>query len=229
MLIGGTMFKKLFLLAVLAAFTCVAYSCEPTAALPNKNVSVMNNDLEGGALLIQHKVNGEVFTFTTRYSTSYNVDDWQITDSKTLKMEAWLEQSAYFTGTTLLDNVHVDCNIQSKYQIMDGVLQDTMDDRLHTGDQPGFLVSDIYPYENTFSIEGYSQWLVEGWGYFNTSYGYTSYETVRLTEQNLRGNGGVMGNKFTIVYDLLIRNQGEEFYHTRSIVDEFIVPVGELK
>jgi hypothetical protein len=45
----------------------------------------------------------------------------------------------------------------------------------------------------------------------------------RLTENNLVNTGGVYGNKIQIVYDFVVKNPGEEYFHTHSIIDEFMV------
>ena len=222
--------RKVVLLVALTLATLLV-ACAPEAALPNKQVEVLRNDLAEGSLRIPHEISGERFDFITEYSTPYNASEWQITDSKTLFMQATIKphEDGGEGVEVLVEHVHIDCNIQSEYAIMDGVNQDSMDDKLHVGTQPGFLVTEEYPYENYFAIEGYSQWLIEGWGYFNGSYGYTSLEQTRLTEGNLRERGGVVGNRFQVVYDLLIKYPGEDSYHTRSLVDEFEVCLGPLK
>ena len=40
------------------------------------------------------------------------------------------------------------------------------------------------------------------------------------------GSGGVYGNKVQVIYDLLIKYPGESLYHSRSLIDEFLIPVG---
>jgi hypothetical protein len=80
-------------------------------------------------------------------------------------------------------------------------------------------------YENVFIIEGYSQTLIEGWGFVAGDVGVASLANERLTERTLVENGQAYASKISIVYDLLIRNPGEEYFHTRSIVDEFLIPV----
>ncbi len=212
----------IFMLLVIAACTT------PEAAPTSKEYEVLDNDLAEGSLSVDHYIPGEQLVFTTRYSTSYDATEWHITDSKALNISATIfpiSDSEAYTATVLIDNVHIDATITSRYALMNGVLQDTMDDHLHTGDQAGFLISPEYNYENIFVIEGYTEYLIEGWAYYNGSYGYADLAQTRLTEDNLVNRGGVNGNKFSIVYDLLIKYEGEEYFHTRSVIDEFIVPV----
>jgi len=222
--------KYFYILLALLIAALVFTACGPEAAPESKDYQVLHNDLSEGSLEISHLIPGEKFDFVSRYATDYNANEWHITDSKTLNMSAYLSPqfgvtNTLSTTTVLVEHVHIDATITSKYALMNGVLQDTMDDKLHVGDQPGFLVSDEYPYENIFAIEGYSEYLISGWGYYNQSYGYSTLDQIRLTEKNLVDRGGVNGTKFTVVYDLLIKYEGEEYFHTRSFVDEFVVPV----
>ncbi len=213
-------------------FAMIVSACQPEPAPTSKEYEVLNNDLAEGRLTVDHYIPGENFKFVTSYSTAYNAAEWHITDSKTLNMEAWIEpidSRTPITATILVEHVHIDATITSEYALMNGVLQDTMDDKLHVGNQPGFLISEEYPYENIFVIEGLTQYLIDGWGYYNGSYGYSSIEQVRLTEANLINHGGVNGNKFSIVYDILVKYEGDEYFHTRSVIDEFVVPVSGPK
>lgn len=220
---------KIFLSLLLLLIPLTLIGCDtPEAAPTSKEYEVLDNDLAEGSLSVDHYIPGEQLVFTTRYSTSYDATEWHITDSKALNISATISpisDSEAYTATVLIDNVHIDATITSQYALMNGVLQDTMDDHLHTGDQAGFLISPEYNYENIFVIEGYTEYLIEGWAYYNGSYGYADLTQTRLTEDNLVNRGGVNGNKFSIVYDLLIRYEGEEYFHTRSVIDEFIVPV----
>lgn len=193
-----------------------------------RDLPVLNNDLPEGQLSRDHTLAGEEFAFRTSYSTDYDTRHWRITDSKNLRMTARVE------GITdrgkgvevLVEHVHIDISIKSKYALMDGWPQDSMDDQLHTGNQAGFWINEKYPYENVFAIEGFSENLLSGWGLFTSDLGYATIKDKRLTEDNLVGNGGVYGNKVQVIYDLLIKYPGEPYYHTRSIIDEFLIPVG---
>lgn len=191
-----------------------------------KDLPVLRNDLEGGKVEIVHEIPGENFAFVTAYSTDYDTARWRITDSKTLRMEARIvPASAGDIPEVFIEHVHIDCSIQSRLAGVDGLPQDSMDDRLHTGNQVGFWITEEYPYENVFIIEGYSQTLIRGWGFVSGSTGVRRLAGKRLTEKTLVEDGKVYASKVSVVYDLLIRNPGEEYLHTRSIVDEFLIPV----
>lgn len=219
--------RKPFLMALLVAVAvALALGCSPEPAPVEKHLDVLRNDLDGGRLQIIHDLEGEDFKFITSYDTDYDTARWRVTDSKTLHMRAWVEPLVGGEDMeVLVEHVHIDLALKSKYAMLDGWSLDSMDDRLHVGSQPGFLITSKWFYENVFAIEGFSQTLIEGWGYWTDAYGYSRVGEYRLTEDNLVKKGGVYANKFQVVYDLLIRYPGEKFYHTRSVIDEFLVPV----
>lgn len=184
--------------------------------IPSLDINDLATDLQ-----LNTKIEDMVFSRT--YSTPYDTNTWRITDSKNLMMSAIVLNAE--NKTVLVEHVHIDISLKSKYARLDGWTQDSMDDKLHAGSQPGFWITDIHPYENIFAIEGFSQMLIDGWGWFIAGYGGLSVEQERLTENNLRNRGGVYGNKVQVVYDLLIKDNNEQFYHTRSIIDEFTIEV----
>lgn len=61
--------------------------------------------------------------------------------------------------------------------------------------------------------------------YDTGDYGFGSISQKRLTEKNLVQEGDVYANKMQVVYDILIKYAGEDFYHVVSILDEFLIPV----
>lgn len=199
--------------------TLFVVGCRPE--LPLSDLPTLNNDLANGKLTIDKVVPGEDFSFVREYSTSYDAKSWRITDSKNLMMRAWV-RGAPRGMIVLVEHMHSDVSLKSRYEGLDGWPQDSMDDSVHGGDQPGFWVTESYPYENVFAIEGFSQSLIEGWGYWGTGY-IGSY---RLTETNVVQYGKVYGNKIQVVYDLLIKRADEQYFHTRSVIDEFLVPTG---
>lgn len=212
-----------FILVFLSMFS--ATGCEPEQGLLTPQIPVLNNDLADGKLNILSSVPGESFTFLREYSTGYDAKQWRITDSKNLAMKAWVDNAKGIT--VLVEHVHIDISLKSRIESLDGWPQDFMDDSLHTGSQPGFWITDKYPYENIFAIEGFSQTLIEGWGFAVGGFGQVSIDESRLTETNLVRYGRVYANKVQVVYDLLIKNADEPYFHTRSIIDEFLVPVAK--
>lgn len=214
----------LLVLAVLLAAVTVS-GCLPPE-VPMSDLPVLRNDLEGGKLVLRSAVPGESFTFVREYSTDYNTKEWRITDSKSLTMRAWVEGAE--GKIVLVEHVHVDIALKSRYEALDGWPQDEMDDKMHVGYQPGFWITGKYPYENIFAIEGFSQTLISGWAFFVGGYGAGGISETRLTEASLVKYGKVYANKVQVVYDLLIKSIDEPYFHTRSIIDEFLVPVASL-
>jgi len=201
-----------------------ASECDGEKAPPAKVLPILHNELAGGKLTRTIEIPGEKFQLVTGYSTDYNTDEWHITDSKNLRMTALISGAPEGT-VVLVEHVHVDISIVAALAMINGLPQDSMDDSIHGSDQGGFWVTDQYPYEEVFAIEGYSQTLISGWGFVIGGYGSASLSEKRLTEHNLVEYGEAYGEKMQVVYDLLIRYPGETYFHTRSVIDEFLIPV----
>ena len=162
---------------------------------------------------------------TTTYNTGdYNLKRWRITDSKVINMTAKLS-NAPEGATVLIEHVHIDMSLKSKDPQLDGLAQDSMDDSYHGMSQDGFFIDEKYEYENTFAIEGFSKELMDGWMFVAGSFGTGSVSDERLTENSLIRYGKVYANKMQVIYDVLVKYEGEEFYHVESITDEFLIPV----
>ena len=196
--------------------------CEGVETVPvEKNLETLS-PLSGNVLEKEHEV--EDFKFVTTYNTgSYNLSRWRITDSKLINMYA---KAVDVPGgaIVLVEHVHVDMSLKSTNPQLDGLTQDSMDDSYHGTSQDGFWIVK-YPYDNKFAVEGFSKDLIDGWMFVCGSYGYGNISQERLTERNLVKYGNVYANKMQVVYDLLIKYDGEELYHTVSVSDEFLIPV----
>lgn len=219
--------RRLF--ALIAIFMVVVVACSGDEKAPvtphEQNLSRLTTDLEDGTLTQDNAINGEQVKLQMQYHTDYDVRSWRITDSKTLAFSAVLLEAP--EGSMIfIEHVHVDVNLDARIGGIDGMPQDSMDDSLHTGTAEGFLVTSQYPYEEVFAIEGLSKTFIDGWGYVSGGTGYSEVHDKPLTEDTLRNNGKVEGNKFQFVYDVLIKYAGETDFHKRIVVDEFIVPVG---
>lgn len=219
--------RILFLVSMTVVVLLAVSGCGGTQAPQPKSFPVLRNDLEGGHLVRTHDL-AEKFSFVTDYSTSYKTDDWKITDSKSLRMAAHIEPTVGAEGVeVLIEHVHVDIALAAYSQEVDGWTQDSMDDSFHGTAQSGFWITRNYEYEEIFAIEGFSKELIDGWGFFTGSFGVISISEKRLTEHNLISAGKVYGNKVQVVYDLLVKYPGEPYYHTKSVIDEFLIPVGK--
>ena len=118
-----------------------------------------------------------------------------------------------------VDNVHTDTTIRSIYPTVDGITQDTMDDRLHAGQLLGFPISDTNVYGNINSIEGQNDNFISATcsgfvgasAYIDnhtTSSSSTSMTYVHLDERRRTESEyllcGVYANKIDSVIDLII-------------------------
>jgi len=166
-----------------------------------------------------HQVEG--VNIRTSYQSDYGESQWKITDNKELYIKLEIVQQPNDTEV-LIEHMHADVSIHAYKPHVDGLLQDTMDDKMHTGTQAGFYVSETYPYYETFAVEGYSKFLIEGWGFLIGYYGWTKIQEKRLTESNLI-KVGAQGSEVVIVYDVLIKNPNETMYHKYIITDNFYI------
>lgn len=211
----------LVLMVVLLAFSLTG--CVEEETVPEeKNLEVLNA-LKGSTLEKTHEIEG--FEFITTYNTGdYDLSRWRITDSKVINMTA--EVTNVPEGATILvEHVHIDMSLKSTNPQLDGLSQDYMDDSYHGTSQDGFFISDKYQYQNKFAVEGFSKDLIDGWTFVCGSYGAGSITQERLTEKNLVQYGNVYANKMQVVYDILVKYEGEGFYHVVSVLDEFLIPV----
>ncbi len=219
--------KRIALLILTTIFTALLLvGCGEVETVPVERNLDRLNPLSGNVLTKEHQV--EDFNFTTTYNTgSYNLSRWRITDSKVVNMKAKAEDVPEGT-VVLVEHVHIDMGLKSTDPQLDGLLQDSMDNTYHGSSQDGFWICK-YPYENNFVIVGFSKDLIDGWIFVCGEYGGGTINQKRLTERNLVQYGNVYANKMQVVYDLLVKNEGEELFHKVSIVDEFLIPVKELE
>ena len=107
---------------------------------------------------------------------------------------------------------------------MDGITQDSMDDRIHNSQLIGFPISDTMVYNGVNAIEGSNQTFISG--SFYGFYGYTngSISERRYTEEDYM-EAGVYANKIQAVYDLLIKDGDEPNFRNVSVPSDFLVSV----
>lgn len=197
--------------------------CMPVETVPKETNLQVLNPLNGNTLQKTHEIEG--VEFITTYDTGdYDLSRWRITDSKVINMTAKVANVPE-GATVLIEHVHIDMSLKSTDPQLDGLSQDYMDDSFHGTSQDGFLVTNNYEYQNKFAVEGFSKDLIDGWMFVCGSYGSGYLTQERLTEKNLVDYGKVYANKMQVVYDVLIKYEGEEFYHVVSVLDEFLIPV----
>ena len=202
---------------ILVMFVFCLTGCTEETVPKEENLPV----LQGTTSENTHDIEG--WKFITTYDTGdYDLSRWRITDSKVINMTAQVTNVPEGT-TVLIEHVHIDMSLKSTNPQLDGLSQDEMDDSYHGTSQDGFLVSENYPYQNIFAVEGFSKDLIDGWTFVCGSYGSGSISQQRLTEENLVEQGNVYANKMQVVYDVLIKYPNEDFYHVVSVLDEFLI------
>lgn len=149
--------------------------------------------------------------------------EWRITSDKFLYIQV-NTQGLPDDVVVYIDNIHIDTSIKSKYAVVDGVLQDSMDDHVHSSQLMGFYISDDAKYYGVNAIEGCNQEFLSMTGYSFNGYGTTNAQTKRQLESDYLEKG-VYANKIQIVYDLLIKKSTDKDYTNVSVSTDFIVPV----
>lgn len=207
-----------FLLMLLLLPGCMMEEQEQAPVAENLPVL---SPLNGNTITLSHELGEHVIT--TSYDLGdYKLENWRITDSKSLSFRVL--PTKIEPGTEILvEHVHADITLKSTSAQLDGLTQDSMDNSYHGTSQDGFWISEAYPYHNIFAIEGFSKDLISGWEFYAGGYGSGGLSSDRLTENNLLENG-TYGSKLTVVYNLLIKNAGESKYHIESFEDEILIP-----
>lgn len=218
--------KRLLSIIMIAIMAICMVGCEEEIVPVEKELEVLST-VKGTSLQKTHNI--ENWKFVTNYDTGeYFLNRWRITDSKVINITAEVEGLPK-GATVLIEHAHIDMSLKSTNPQLDGLSQDSMDDSYHGTSQDGFMINDKYSYQNIFAIEGFSKDLIDGWGFVTGSYGTSSLSQTRLTEENLVTRGNVYANKMQVVYDLLIKYPGEDYFHTVSVLDEFLIPVTEAQ
>jgi hypothetical protein len=214
--------KKMMSVVFTGALTAIllAGCSDGETVKPNKNIPMMK-PLTGNRLSFDHQVGNS--TITTTYDLgNYKLENWRITDSKTINMKVAVKNEQ--AGTQILvEHIHADVSIKASDPQLNGLTQDSMDNQYHGTSQDGFFINDKYNYSNVFAVEGFSKDIISGWTFYAGDYGNGQVNSERLTEGTLSDNGAY-GSQLSVVYNLLVKNKGEEKYHIESFVDELIIP-----
>ena len=107
-----------------------------------------------------------------------------------------------------IDNIHTDTTICSYYSSVNGILQDSMDDRIHNSLMEGFSISDSNSYVGINHIEGQNETFIKGSVYGFSTYISGTVDAERFLESDYLEQG-VYANKISSVIDLII-DKGDE-------------------
>ena len=160
----------------------------------------------------------ENFDFITTYSTgTYDLDKWKFTDSKAIDVSAEVKNVSKGT-TILINNIYINMTLKStEDKIDETVIQYCKNDSYVGKQQDGFLINETYNYQKTFLINALNEDFIDN---YTSRYGTLSEEYIV---------DKFYANKIQIRYDLLIKNEGEELYHSVSVSEEFTIPVYKEK
>lgn len=121
-----------------------------------------SGDLESG-IIQELEVPGETFKLLVNYSVNKDTI-WRVNDTKNLNMKI-LTKGLPKGVEVYIDNIHADTTIVSDKARYDGILQDSMDDRIHNSLMLGFPISDTVSYYGTNIIEGQNKEFLTMWSY----------------------------------------------------------------
>lgn len=171
-------------------------------------------------------VKGEDFDLITIFSCD-NAEKrvWEVSKDKFLNFA--INTDGLPAGYKVyIDNIHIDTFTAANNEEMDGILQDTMDDRIHNSLMYGFPISDTAVCYGVNAIEGLNEGFIElsFYGFRSGSFYLAegTEEKRRYTEDNYM-QVGVFGNKILIVIDLLVKGPDEEDYRNISVETDFII------
>ncbi|MBP1309109.1 uncharacterized lipoprotein YehR (DUF1307 family) [Paenibacillus sp. 1182] len=216
--------KSLIICITLSLLTFALSGCTPEVVPVDVTVPVMKK-LSGDKMTFTHELNGN--TITTSYDLGgYKLENWRITDSKSINISVGVKKKN--TGSEILvEHVHADVSIKSTDPQLNGLTQDTMDNSYHGTSQDGFFINEKYSYANIFAIEGFSKDIIDGWMFYQGDYGNGQMLTKRLTENTLL-ESGTYGSQITVVYNLLVKNPGDDKYHIESLEDRILIPTAAV-
>lgn len=207
--------KKAQIIAMSALLSIGLAGCEPqelSSDVSKVDLLTTNSSEENGKTLskgiTQKKdVQGENFKLLINYKSGEDI--WRITANKKLYFEIKTENLPD-NLSVYIDNIHMDTSIVSTKAIYDGIMQDTMDDRIHNSLMLGFPIDNNNSFFGINEIEGQNDTFISGVGYGNQYYHSERIEQRRYLESDYLSSG-VWANKIDVVVDLLIcdKNSGK--------------------
>lgn len=179
------------------------------------------------------KVKNEDFKLEVSYSIAppegVSIEDfkWRVTNDKNLNIEVFTKglPDGY---RVWIDNVHIDTFIEATNPYFNGILQDSMDDRVHSALLMGFPISDSTRYSSVNLISGQDKDFIEGTfrAYSYDGTGRSDGEVVqrRYVDSDYLKKG-VYSNKISLIYGLLIQGPNDPEPYGVDVPDEVHVYV----
>ena len=195
-----------FLVCGAMVFSLTACMSREVSTNANTNYDIIDTTsteaLEKGITQVI-EVPGQTFKLVVNYQCELQDDErWTVTSDKKMNIE--IRTDGLPAGVHVyIDNVHTDTTICSYYPQVDGITQDTMDDRIHNAQMMGFPVSDSIAYYGINQIEGQNETFISG-----TVHGFNGYTNGSISEKRFLESDylekGVFANKITSVIDLIV-------------------------
>ncbi len=208
--------NKFIALALAGTMALSMTACEYDEVVYNTNIEsgydVIDSQGENVKILPQEiEVPGENFKLVIEYYLDEDSSrKWTITDNKKLYTKVYTKGLP--EGMKVwIDNVHTDVSIVASRETMNGILQDTMDDRIHNSLMYGFPISDSVHFYGVNIIEGQNDTFIKGSYRGFNGYSSGTVEEKRYTEKKYL-ESGVYGNKIVSSYGLLIQVGDNEPY-----------------
>lgn len=124
-----------------------------------------------------------------------------------------------------IDNIHMDTSIVGTQKKMDGITQDTMDDRIHNSKMIGFPISNEIKLYTTNSIEGQDKDFIQGTFFGLSGYSSTGEFKQERYEESDYLEKGVYANKISSIFGLLVQGPNEKEPHGVDISDDINIRV----
>ncbi len=202
--------NKFIALALSGTMMLSMTACEYDEVVYNTNIEsgydVIDSQGENVKILPQEiEVPGENFKLVIEYYLDEDSSrKWTITDNKKLYTKVYTKGLP--EGMKVwIDNVHTDVSIVASRETMNGILQDTMDDRIHNSLMYGFPISDSVHFYGVNIIEGQNDTFIKGSYRGFNGYSSGTVEEKRYTEKKYL-ESGVYGNKIVSSYGVSKKN-----------------------
>ena len=179
--------------------------CSTELAPDNSNIDILSTNADSASELSSgieqlKEIDGESFQLLINYYSNDN--EWHINSNKNLYI-AIRTKNLPDNLEVYIDNIHMDTSIVSTKAGYNGIVQDTMDDRIHNSLMIGFPISDKEYYYGINTIEGENQEFIKGYVYGNKYYTTGTVEEKRRLESDYLEDG-VYANRIDSVIDLII-------------------------
>lgn len=202
--------KKGTLVLATGAILCSLPGCSREVST-NANVKydvidTMDEELVVNGIQQRLDVPGENFDLVVDYRCALEENaKWTVTSDKEMYIGVHTD-GLDDKMKVFIDNVHIDTTIRSVYPSVDGITQDTMDDRIHNSQMLGFPISDDNTYSTVNCVEGQNQTFMQG-----SFYGFNGYSSGTVSEERYVESdylaAGVYANKINSIIDLIIQKE----------------------